>query len=40
MNLRIAIKEKISLIADVEQGFASGNENHTAIMVKLEGKFN
>ena len=40
MNLRIAVKEKISLIADVEQGFASGNENHTAIMVKLEGKFN
>ena len=40
MNLRIAVKEKISLIANVEQGFASGNENHTAIMVKLEGKFN
>ena len=40
MNLRIAVKEKISLSADVEQGFASGNENHTVIMVKLEGKFN
>ena len=40
MNLRIAIKEKINLIADVEQGFASGNENHAAVMVKLEGKFN
>ncbi len=40
MNLRIAIKEKINLIADVEQGFASGNENHAAIMVRLEGEFN
>ena len=39
MNLRIAIKEKISLIADVEQGFASGNENHAAVMVRLEGVF-
>ena len=35
MNLRIAIKEKINLIADVEQGFASGNENHAAVMVCL-----
>ena len=40
MNLRIAIKEKINLIADVEQGFASGNENHAAVMVRLEGEFN
>ena len=40
MNLRIAIKEKINLIADVEQGFASGNENHAAVMVRLEGVFN
>ena len=39
MNLRIAIKEKINLIADVEQGFASGNENHAAVMVRLEGVF-
>jgi hypothetical protein len=40
MNLRVVIKERINLVADVEHGRASGGEEHIALMLKLEGVFN
>ena len=40
MNLRTAVKEKINLVANIEQGFASGNESETTAMLKIEGRFN
>ena len=40
MNLRVAIKESINLVADVEHGRAGGGEEHIAAMLKLEWVFN
>ena len=40
VNLRVAIKEKINLVADIEHGRAGGGEEHIAAMLKLEGWFN
>ena len=39
MNLRVVIKERINLVADVEHGRAGGGEEHIALMLKLEGVF-
>jgi outer membrane autotransporter protein len=39
VNLRVAIKESINLVADVEHGRAGGGEEHIAAMLKLEGVF-
>jgi outer membrane autotransporter protein len=40
MNLRVAIVDRINLVADVEHGRAGGGEEHIALMLKLEGVFN
>ena len=40
VNLRVAIKEKINLVADIEHGRAGGGEEHITAMLKLEGWFN
>ena len=40
VNLRVAIKEKINLVADIEHGRAGGGEIHIVAMLKLEGWFN
>jgi outer membrane autotransporter protein len=40
MNLRVAIKESINLVADIEHGRAGGGEEHIAAMLKLEWVFN
>ena len=40
VNLRVAIKENINLVADVEHGRAGGGEEHIAAMLKLEWVFN
>ena len=39
VNIRVAIKEKINLVADVEHGRAGGGEEHIAAMLKLEAVF-
>jgi outer membrane autotransporter protein len=39
VNIRVAIKESINLVADVEHGRAGGGEEHIAAMLKLEGVF-
>jgi outer membrane autotransporter protein len=40
VNIRVAIKESINLVADVEHGRAGGGEEHIAAMLKLEAVFN
>jgi outer membrane autotransporter protein len=40
VNLRVVIKERINLVANVEHGRASGGEEHIAAMLKLEAVFN
>ena len=40
VNIRVAIKERINLVADVEHGRAGGGEEHIAAMLKLEWVFN
>ncbi len=39
MNLRVAIVDRINLVADVEHGRAGGGEEHIAAMLKLEAVF-
>ena len=39
VNIRVAIKERINLVADVEHGRAGGGEEHIAAMLKLEAVF-
>ena len=39
VNLRVAIVDRMNLIADVEHGRAGGGEEHLAAMLKLEGVF-
>ena len=39
VNLRVALVDRINLVADVEHGRAGGGEKHTAAMLKLEGVF-
>ena len=38
-NLRVAIVDRMNLVADVEHGRAGGGEGHIAAMLKLEGVF-
>ena len=40
VTLRVAIKESINLVAEVEHGRAGGGEEHIAAMLKLEWVFN
>ena len=40
VNIRVAIVDRINLVADVEHGKAGGGEEHIAAMLKLEGRFN
>ena len=40
VNLRVVIKERINLVANVEHGRAGGGEEHIAAMLKLEAVFN
>ena len=40
INLRVAIVDRINLVADVEHGRAGGGEEHIAAMLKLEAVFN
>ena len=39
INLRVAIVDRMNLVADVEHGRAGGGEGHIAAMLKLEGVF-
>ena len=39
INLRVAIVDRMNLVADVEHGRAGGGEEHIAAMLKLEGVF-